>query len=523
MAMHGLWALVCAGAVVAATPPAPPDQAEKQDALVKTALRVQLALQQARERVAQNDFRTAVFVLEDQLPYCNGNAVYLKLLQDAYRGYIKELHLAKQEAEVQRYAQRLLVLDRGALLDSSVTGVRPGSGAPIPTPNGPQKTVRLKSDDEATAGPHVKEGPNKEAQAILAQAEKKFGERRYQEARLLYEQAYQSDREVVENCRKRWAYCKLFHVVEQLNRAASGSLAWNDLEDEVRLAQTLAPDLEYARTLLKEIENRRYAGGKGADAKSAGAVAVQHQPRSPEGWQIAETANFRIFHNQSREYAEQAADVAERTRANMQQKWFGALNEPWTPKCDLFLHNTGQDYNRATGQYNSPGHSTIKIENGRLVIRRIDLHCDDPNLMTAVLPHEATHVVLAGEFGEQMVPRWADEGIAVLTEPREKIERHLVNLNRCRQDNLVIPLRDLMQLDDYPKNPRYIGAFYAESVALVEFLSSQRGPQTFTIFLNEGLRYGYEKALKREYGFNSFAELEQQWLQYTQRDRVASR
>jgi hypothetical protein len=524
--MDGLWALVCAGAVVAANPPATPPQTEKQDALVKVVLRVQLALQQARERLAQNDFRSAVFALENQLPYCNGNAVYLQLLRDAYRGYIKELHLAKQDVEVQRYAQRLLVLDRGAMLDSSVTGVPPAPAQPqLPaTPIGTTKTVRLKSDDdEPSPTRQAKDGAGKEGQTILAEAEKRFAERRYPEARLLYEQAYRANRDIVDACRKRWAYCKLFHVVELLNRGQSEPLAWNDLEDEVRLAQTLAPDLQYARLLLAEIDNRRNASPGVSGLKSAGAASVQHLPRSSEGWQVAETVNFRIFHNQSREYAEQAAEVAERTRANMEQKWFGAVSEPWKPKCDIFLHNTGQDYSRATGQYNSPGHSTLKIENGHLMVRRIDLHCDDPNLLGAVLPHETTHVVLAGEFSQQLVPRWADEGIAVLTEPREKINRHLDNLGRCRQDNLLIPLRDLMQLDDYPRNPRYIGAFYAESVALVEFLSSQRGPQTFTLFLNEGLRYGYEKALKRQYGINSFAELEQQWTQFTLRDRVASR
>src|SRR5207244_3282532 len=108
------------------------------------------------------------------------------------------------------------------------------------------------------------------------------------------------------------------------------------------------------------------------------------------------------------------------------------------------------------------------MENGRLVTRRIDLHCDDPNMIVAVLPHETTHVVLAGQFGDVQVPRWADEGMAVLTEPRDKVERHLHNLDRCRQDGQLFSLRQLMQMHDYP-DPRYIGAFYAESVSLVDF------------------------------------------------------
>jgi len=155
----------------------------------------------------------------------------------------------------------------------------------------------------------------------------------------------------------------------------------------------------------------------------------------------------------------------------------------------------------------------MKLENGRLVVRRIDLHCDDANLLRAILPHEVTHIVLAGEFGERLLPRWADEGMAVMTEPRERIDRHLNNLSRCRQSGQSYRLQELVQMEDYPKDIHDITAFYAESVALVEFLTNQKGPQAFTQFLHDGMRYGYEKALERNYGYKSFADLEQRWTQ----------
>ena len=147
--------------------------------------------------------------------------------------------------------------------------------------------------------------------------------------------------------------------------------------------------------------------------------------------------------------------------------------------------------------------------------RRIDLHCDDPNMTYAVLPHEATHVVLAGRFGDQPVPRWADEGMAVLTEPREKIERHLRHLPEYRRDSQLFPVRQLMSLNDYP-DPRYIGSFYAESVSVVEFLTKAGGAPKFTQFLREGLRSNnYEAALQRHYGYRNFADLEQRWIKAT--------
>ena len=84
----------------------------------------------------------------------------------------------------------------------------------------------------------------------------------------------------------------------------------------------------------------------------------------------------------------------------------------------------------------SPGHSSIRTDGPRVLSRRIDLHCGDvPNLLAAVLPHETTHVTLAGQFGDRPVARWADEGMAVLTEPREKVERH------CWKDMLQFPSR----------------------------------------------------------------------------------
>src|SRR5262249_551601 len=160
-----------------------------------------------------------------------------------------------------------------------------------------------------------------------------------------------------------------------------------------------------------------------------------HLGRSADGWAVAETTNFRIHHNQPRELVEKAAQVAERTRWDMQRKWFGTNGDVWNPKCDLFLHATAHDYNRVTdAPAGSPGHSSFKLGSGPVLSRKIDVHCDNPNVLIAVLPHETTHTVLAGNFGEKPVPRWADEGMAVLSEPQDKIEAHLRNLPRHRQE-----------------------------------------------------------------------------------------
>jgi hypothetical protein len=195
------------------------------------------------------------------------------------------------------------------------------------------------------------------------------------------------------------------------------------------------------------------------------------------------------------------------------RKWLGSVPEDWSPRCDIFLHPTAQDYSRETGKAaTSPGHSSLKMEAGRVIIRRIDLHWEACNLLVAVVPHETTHVLLAGQFGEQPLPRWADEGLAVLSEPRDQVERHLRNLASCRQQNSLFSVQQLMQLADYP-DPPYIKGFYAESVSLIEYLSVLKGPQELTAFLRDARKIGYEAALARHYGFRNFDDLQARWTQ----------
>ncbi|HZT81032.1 MAG TPA: hypothetical protein VFA26_12445, partial [Gemmataceae bacterium] len=375
--------------------------------------------------------------------------------------------------------------------------------AAVPQPQA-SPTVRLQKEDDPFADANSR--PARDARALLEKAEQEFNARRYDAAARLYEQAHQADPAAAAAGRDRWAYCRMFAVAQQLNQPPSGGPAYPELEREVRQAMSLAPRLEgFGKDLLKRIQERR-----GGPADDGTPVEVRHLERSADGWAVAETANFRIKHNQPRELAQKAAETAERTRAAMSRKWFGQADGPWSPKCDIYLHATAQDYSRATGvPAQSPGHSTIRSEGPRVLARRIDLHCDDPNLLTAVLPHETTHVVLAGKF-DAPVPRWADEGMAVLTEPREKIDRHLRNLPQHRQERQMFYLRDLMNLNDYP-HPSRVGAFYAQSVSVVQYLSDLKGPQTFTAFLRDGMRGGYETALRKHYDIKDFNDLEQRW------------
>jgi hypothetical protein len=352
--------------------------------------------------------------------------------------------------------------------------------------------------------------PAAEARALLARAEKEFADKHFAAAGRLYEQACRTDPNALAGCREQWAYCKLFGVAQALNHPEDNAPSSPELEKEVRQALSMAPKLEgFGKDLLNKIQDRGAGPAR---------VEVRHTPRQQgQGWAVAETANFRILHNQSRDFAERVARTAEETRAAMARKWFGAVPPTWGPRCDIYLHAGTEEYVRGSPAppppRESPGHTTMSFEGGRVVGRRIDLRCNEPHLVDAVLPHETTHVVVGERFIKPALPKWADEGMAVLTEPQERINLHLHNLPMHRRDGHLFGVGQLLQMENYP-HPRYIGPFYAQSVSLVDFLARQKGPQVFTKFVRDGLDGGYEAALRRHYDFQGFQDLEQRWRQY---------
>ena len=106
--------------------------------------------------------------------------------------------------------------------------------------------------------------------------------------------------------------------------------------------------------------------------------------------------------------------------------------------------------------------------------------------------------VLAGNFGPYAVPRWADEGLAVLSEPVAKIEQHRMNVTKAAREQKLFTVHELIHLNDYPE-PRRLEAFYAQSVMLVDFLAQKKGPTVLVQFIRDGLKEGYEGSLRRHY------------------------
>jgi hypothetical protein len=240
-------------------------------------------------------------------------------------------------------------------------------------------------------------------------------------------------------------------------------------------------------------------------------IRVSHESRWGD-WLVAQSANFRIYHHQDRLFAERMARIAEATRTELLDKWFGESDTQWPERCDVVLYEDSRTFSQATGAPpQSPAYTRIDADGGRVLGRHIYLNNAAAELLRCILPHEVTHSVLADHFGRR-IPRWADEGMAVLTEPGDRIAGHLRLLPRWREEGLVVGPRQLFEMGDYPP-PHAWGSFYAQSVSLVQFLSKEKGSQTFAKFLRESLREDYATALQHYYGWD-FTELDSRWRRY---------
>jgi hypothetical protein len=257
------------------------------------------------------------------------------------------------------------------------------------------------------------------------------------------------------------------------------------------------------------------AGARAANELSAAKPARTDDIRTSyetQGWLVQETASFRVVCRRNAADAARLPRACEALRRQLQETWLGDVTVDWSPRCEIVVHPTTAGYVKqlGPGSEQSSGCSTIDIEKGSVVRRRIDLRADAEDWMISALPHELTHVILAEKFATKQIPRWADEGIAILSEPasrqairRSAMERALVRAPRYTAS-------ELLALRDYPTGDRR-DAFYGQSASLVAYLIERESPAKFIEFLQLGQKRGFEAALTEVYQIRSLSDLDARW------------
>jgi hypothetical protein len=251
-------------------------------------------------------------------------------------------------------------------------------------------------------------------------------------------------------------------------------------------------------------------GGLGAETLRA-ATRVASQPL-PASWHAVETANFRILNYGTYAVSQETARHCEGLRDELSRRWApGQASAKWGPKCELVLHPSDEAYLREVGAggRNTVGSSLVDRQQGKIVRRRIDIRLTAAHWQTAALAHELTHLVLADRFADHTLPRWVDEGVAILSDPADKQRRHFQDLKTAIASRREFRLHEIFTLTEYPAAGRW-NAFYGQSASLVEFLVDESGEQRFLEFVEQALEQGYEQGLQQVYRIG-VAELERRW------------
>jgi hypothetical protein len=241
-------------------------------------------------------------------------------------------------------------------------------------------------------------------------------------------------------------------------------------------------------------------------------------------WFVLETANFQVCCEGTDLPAQGLARHAESLRKELRAKWLGdGSSAAWKPRCQILLYSSQRSYVAAVGRGSerTVGSSLVDVDRGRVMQRRIDLLGQSTEYLSAALPHELTHVVLKDRFAATILPRWADEGMAILADTDAKQKRHFNDLRQAIITHTTFHVAELLAIENYPSPSRF-GTFYGQSASLTNFLVGRKSPEQFTAFIERASTDGYEAALQRFYGISGVPELDRMWRKHLDSERVAT-
>jgi hypothetical protein len=212
------------------------------------------------------------------------------------------------------------------------------------------------------------------------------------------------------------------------------------------------------------------------------------------------TTNF-VVEAATPEIARRVGDYAEFYRKEKALQWLGHEMAPWGRPCPL----------QVTVTMNGAGGATsFAYDQGQVLDQ--EMHIEGPleRLLNSVLPHEVTHTVFAYYF-RRPVPRWADEGGSVLSEDDIERNRHDTLVRQIlNTPGRAIPLGRLFPMSHYPND---VMCLYAQGYSVSNFLVEKSGRATFLAFVDDGMRHGWDGAVRSYYHYRSVNELEQAWLE----------
>jgi len=224
---------------------------------------------------------------------------------------------------------------------------------------------------------------------------------------------------------------------------------------------------------------------------------------------VSRTPNF-VVTASTRTLAIRVASAAEVHRRELAVRWLGHEMPRWSSPCRVLVR---------PNRPRAAGATTFSFRRGEVFGWQMTLEGPDDEVLESILPHELTHAILACRF-RRPVPRWADEGAAVLAESPAECRRQRQAVRRLLETGQQIPLAKLLSMSEYPADRRIMLSLYAQGVSLVSFLVESGGRARFLAFLDDAGRRGWDVAVRSHYGGISIEALEREWVAWVVRSAV---
>jgi tetratricopeptide (TPR) repeat protein len=205
------------------------------------------------------------------------------------------------------------------------------------------------------------------------------------------------------------------------------------------------------------------------------------QESLPGEWRVRETERFVIHHHNDR-VARKVADALEFFFVEILNDWELPLERfaAWKPKVHVWVYRDQDEFRRATGMEPwVPGFSKkprAGVGNGPGE-REHSMHVfqNHPGLLSSIVPHELTHLMLAYAMNYPSMPLAIDEGLALTSEPdymRTAYRR--VAAERTTAENL--PGLAGMLAEPKLDSAGAATLFYARSLLMIEYLRTRTAP-----------------------------------------------
>jgi hypothetical protein len=199
--------------------------------------------------------------------------------------------------------------------------------------------------------------------------------------------------------------------------------------------------------------------------------------------------------------AQSVGEYAEYYRRQLALEWLGFELPAWRDPCTVHVRVTHGGAGGAT---------SFAFENGQVLGQDMTVEGPLDRILESVLAHEVTHTIFAAKF-RRPLPRWADEGGAVLSEDGLEVARHDRMVRELINDGRMIPLSRLFVLTEYPND---VMSLYAQGFSVARYLVSLRGRRVFLDFVWDGQQFGWRNVVERYYGFRTIDELERNWIRW---------